>query len=69
MASVTARIKTIKQPRGYIPPSKFKTIALNDGIVLNEKDEKENVHASIIGMVVDYLSRCSSETDKGELIE
>lgn len=66
MASVTARIKTIKQPRGYIPPSKFKTIALNDGIVLNEK---ENVHASIIGMVVDYLSRCSSETDKGGLIE
>ena len=66
MASVTARIKTIKQPRGYIPPSKFKTIALNDGIVLNEK---KNVHASIIGMVVDYLSRCSSETDKGGLIE
>lgn len=66
MASVTARIKTIKQPRGYIPPSKFKTIALNDGIVLNEK---ENVHAFIIGMVVDYLFRCSSETDKGGLIE
>lgn len=61
MTSVTARIKTIKQPRGgYILLSKFKTIALNDGIVLNEK---ENVHASIIGMVVDYLSRCRSEND------
>lgn len=55
MYSVTGRIRSIKQPRGgYIKPSEFKTIELNDGQVLNDK---ENVHASIIGMAVDYLTR------------
>lgn len=55
MYSVTGRIRSIKQPRGgYIKPSEFKTIELNDGQVLNGK---ENVHATIIGMTVDYLTR------------
>ena len=50
MASVTARIKEVKQPRGgYIKPSQFEQIVYDDGI----KFEKENLHASIIGMVVD----------------
>ena len=54
MASVTARIKEVKQPRGgYIKPSQFEQIVYDDGI----KFEKENLHASIIGMVVDYLTR------------
>lgn len=55
MSSVTARIKMITQPRGgYISPSNFKSIALNDGAVLNPE---ENIHASIIGLAVEYLMR------------
>lgn len=55
MSSVTARIKEIKQPRGgYLKPSSLEVIDFSDGKILNEK---ENVHYSIIGMVVDYLTR------------
>ncbi len=55
MASVTARINQIKQPRGgFIKPSDMDIELQNDGIELNKE---ENVHASIIGMAVDYLTR------------
>lgn len=55
MASVTGRIKEIKQPRGgYIRPSEFEIIVMDDGIILNSE---ENVHCTNIGMVVDYMSR------------
>lgn len=55
MSSVTQRIKEIKQPRGgYIKPSQFKLQKIDDEKVLNEQ---ENVHASVIGMTVDYLTR------------
>ncbi|HAQ62925.1 MAG TPA: hypothetical protein DCR23_00510 [Ruminococcaceae bacterium] len=55
MSSVTQRIKEIKQPRGgYIKPSSMNVIDLNDRKVLSEN---ENVHSSIIGMSVDYLTR------------
>lgn len=64
MYSVTGRIRNIKQPRGgYIKPSEFKTIELNDGQVLNDK---ENVHATIIGMTVDYLTRFMIGADLSE---
>lgn len=54
MASVTTRIKEVKQPRGgYIKPSQFQETAYNDGIVLKE----ENLHPTVIGIVVDYLTR------------
>ena len=57
MASVTARVREVKQPRGgYIKPSQFEEISFNGGKVLGE----ENVHASIIGMVVDYMTRYMS---------
>lgn len=57
MSSVTGRIGEINQPRGgYIKPSQFEEIIFNDGIELNE----ENVHASIIGMVIDYMTRFMS---------
>ncbi len=53
--SVTARVKSITQPRGgYLPLKSFKRIELDDGQALSGK---ENIHASIIGMVVDYLTR------------
>lgn len=54
MSSVTRRINEIKQPRGgYIKLSQFEEIIFNDGIELGE----ENLHPSIIGLVVDYLTR------------
>lgn len=54
MSSVTSRAKEVVQPRGgYIKPSMFSKTVFNDGIVL---EENENVHASIIGMVVDYMA-------------
>ena len=55
MSSVTARIKEVKQPRGgYLKPSSMEVIEFSDGKILNEK---ENIHYSIVGMVVDYLTR------------
>jgi len=64
MSSVTARINKIKQPRGgYIKPAEFEAIDMNDEIVLNEE---ENVHASIVGMAVDYLTRFNMGTEADE---
>ena len=55
MSSVTERIKQIKQPRGgYIKPSQFYSIPMGD---INELSEVENVHPSVIGMVIDYMTR------------
>lgn len=54
MASVTQRIKEIKQPKGgYIPPSSFKKIVFEDGVILH----KESISPATVGMTVDYLSR------------
>lgn len=54
MASVTQRIKQVQQPYGgYVPIRDFEVKEYKDGIVLGE----ENIHASIIGIVVDYLTR------------
>ena len=64
MSSVTGRISAIKQPQGgYIKPSEFEAIIIDDGITLNAE---ENVHSSIVGMVVDYLTRYSMGTNKVE---
>ena len=60
MASVTARINQIKQPRGgFIKPSDMVVELQNDEIQLNQE---ENVHASIVGMSVDYLTRLMNGT-------
>lgn len=62
MSSVTQRIKEIKQPKGgYINPSSMKKIQLNDGIELNEE---ENIHASLVGLVIDYMTRFLNGTSK-----
>ena len=54
MFSVTARIKVIKQPRGgYINPREFKIKSFEDGKELGE----ENIHRSLIGLAVDYMTR------------
>lgn len=55
MVSVTQRIKQINQPRGgYINPKEFTSTQLEDNIQLSEN---ENIHASLIGITVDYLTR------------
>lgn len=55
MQSVTWRIKSIKQPHGgYLPVRNFEKIKKQDNHELNPA---ENVHGSIIGMVIDYLTR------------
>ena len=60
MASVTQIIKQIKQPRGgYIPPSNFEEIQLND----NNELKEENIHSSLVGLVVDYLTRFMMNKD------
>lgn len=63
MASVTERIREIHQPYGgYIKPSHFQKTVLNDNITLLPE---ENIHASLVGLAVDYLTRfmmgCSAE--------
>lgn len=55
--SVTQRIKEVKQPRGgYINPKKQMTvISLGEGA--DALNPVENVHASTMGLVVDYMTR------------
>lgn len=61
MATVTTRINQIKQPRGgFVPVSKFEKIQLDDGKILNAK---ENISPSIIGTVVEYLTRIETGAD------
>ncbi|MEB9970344.1 hypothetical protein P4K82_01870 [Bacillus cereus] len=60
MVSVTQRLSKVKQPRGgYIKPKDFNTIELNDGIDLYEE---ENIHSTLIGLAVDYLTRFTMGT-------
>lgn len=60
MSSVTQRISEIKQPTGgYLPLSKMNITDISDNRRLADN---ENIHPSIIGMVVDYLSRFMSGT-------
>jgi hypothetical protein len=55
MATVTQRIKAISQPyRGYLPVKSFTVTQLTDA---QELQLKENIHPSLVGMAVDYLTR------------
>lgn len=64
MYSVTKRISMIKQPRGgYINKKELSFIQLEDGIALNES---ENIHANLVGLVVDYMTRFLMGTTKEE---
>jgi excisionase family DNA binding protein len=59
MVSVTQRIKETKQPYGgYLPTACFKTTKLHDNLLLNTK---ENIHPTIVGLAVDYLTRFKLE--------
>lgn len=55
MRSVTQRIKEIKQPRGgYVNPRLFETTQLS---IEKQLNEEENIHATLIGLCVDYMTR------------
>ena len=55
MATVSERAKKYKQPKGgFIKPSQFSKTIIDDDEVLNDE---ENIHGSIVGMVVDYMTR------------
>jgi hypothetical protein len=55
MVSVTQRITQVKQPRGgYLNPKDLVGTVFDDGIELNTE---ENIHASLVGLAVDYLTR------------
>lgn len=59
--SVTDRIKAVKQPRGgYINPSTFAVEELSNEI--NELYPNENIHGSLIGLAVDYMTRFMTGT-------
>lgn len=54
MTSVTQRIKQIKQPYGgYLNPNDFEKERIIDDEILME----ENIHSSLVGLAVDYLTR------------
>lgn len=54
--SVTQRIRRIKQPRGgYINPRMLSKNFLGEGI--ESLNPMENVHASLVGTAVDYMTR------------
>lgn len=60
MASVTQRIKQIKQPYGgYLRRRMFSTVDLTPygGVFTQALHPHENLHGSIIGLAVDYLTR------------
>lgn len=66
MSSVTQRIKEIKQPvGGYINPNVFKVRKIDDINRLYSMNY-ENIHASTIGLAVDYLTRFMNNTNKKE---
>ena len=59
MASVTQRIKQITQPYGgYLKPSEFEKKEFIDNEILKE----ENIHSSLVGLAVDYLTRLMLNT-------
>lgn len=63
--TVTQRAKFVKQPRGgHIKRIDFDEISLGAGE--EELNEYENVHASLMGMSVDYLTRLILTGDKDE---
>lgn len=63
--SVTQRIKKVKQPRGgYIHPKDLTVIPFGDGIDTLNLDE--NVHASLMGLAVDYMTRFMSGSSAEE---
>ena len=61
MPSVTQRISQVKQPRGgYLNPKDLDLVQLTNEV---ELAEIESIHASLVGLAVDYLTRFRLGTD------
>lgn len=53
---VTAFVKTVRQPRGgYLNPNRLRYVDHDENTFLD--NIKENIHAVLMGIVVDYLTR------------
>ena len=60
MYSVTQRISKVKQPYGgYLPIRMFEKFQFQDNVDLYDE---ENISPSLVGLAVDYLTRCSMGT-------
>ena len=67
MKSVTQRIKEVKQPRGgYVNPRLFETHQLS---VERQLNDEENIHATLVGLCVDYMTRFVLVTPVSEVLE
>ena len=68
MVSVSQRVKQVKQPRGgYINPRTMEVRYLGrDGVAAAVDHTVENVHSSLVGMAVDYLTRTALGTPAAE---
>ncbi len=63
---VTKRISMVKQPYGgYLNKKQFDITTIDDGKTLNEA---ENIHASLIGLAVDYLTRFMMGTKRHQKV-
>lgn len=64
MVSVSQRVKQVTQPRGgYINPKTMEVRYLGrDGAAARIDHTVENVHSSLVGMAVDYLTRAALGT-------
>jgi len=64
MTSVTQRVKQVTQPRGgYINPRTMEIRYLDGDSPAPVDHKTENIHASLVGMAVDYLTRLANGTE------
>lgn len=67
MVSVTQRVAQVKQPRGgYVHPSLLRTQYVRGDRPMLIDHQGENVHSSLVGMAVDYLTRLAIGADPRE---
>ena len=64
MTTVTRRVKEVTQPRGgYINPRSMRAKQLDDGKPSPLDHKIENLHPTLVGTAVDYLSRLANGAD------
>lgn len=64
MTTVVRRIQEVTQPRGgYINPRSMAMQQLDDGKPSPLDHNAENIHASLVGLAVDYLTRLANGAD------
>ena len=64
MTTVTRRVKEVKRPRGgYVNPRTMEVTSFDDGQPSPLDHRTENIHSSLVGMAVDYLSRLANGSE------